>query len=186
MAEKREDKKSIFQGENVIVRKTMPQGGDVPSIGHVHEERDVPLNSLVKAAGYLVVFCTVAALACWGLFEFFAARAEQADPQISPLAERRTPPSPRLQSNPARDMAAFRRHEDSVLAAPGGTANDGTRRVTVDEAMQMIAERGLPKFTSAGAPADTARGTAGASSSNGTGTSSGTGTQGSATGTRPR
>jgi hypothetical protein len=161
MAEKREDKKSIFQAENVIVKKTMPQGGDVPSIGHVHEERDVPLNSLVKAAIYLVVFTGLISLALWGLFEFFAAQADERDPQLSPLAERRTPPSPRLQSNPAADMARFRQHEDSALAAPGGTNNDGTRRVTVDEAMTMIAERGLPTFPAVGI-ADTSKRATGA------------------------
>jgi hypothetical protein len=161
MAEKRQDEKSIFQGENVIVRKTAPQGGDVPSIGHVHEERDVPINSLLKAAAYLVVSIGVICLALWGLFEFFAARAERADPQISPLAEHRVPPGPKLQSNPARELATFRKREDSILAAPGGVANDGSRRVSVDEAMQMIAEHGLPAFPSA-APDTTRRAAGGA------------------------
>jgi hypothetical protein len=145
MAEKRQDNKSIFQGENVIVHKTVAQGGDVPSIGHVHESRDVPIKSLAKAIGFLILGIALVSLLCWGMFEFFAAQAERADPQLSPLAVRRSPPGPRLQSNPGRDMAAFRRHEDSAVAA-SGVANDGTRHVSVDEAMTMIAERGLPKF----------------------------------------
>jgi hypothetical protein len=188
MAEKRQDDKNIFQGENVIVHKTVAQGGDVPSIGHVHEERDVPINSLAKALGYLVVGIALSALACWGLFEFFAAQADRADPQLSPLAERRSPPGPRLQSNPARDMAAFRRYEDSVIAA-SGVANDGSRRISVDDAMTMIAEKGLPRFVASGVR-DTARGTmrdtAGAATTTGTTGSAAPGaatTQGA--GTRP-
>lgn len=150
MAEKRQDEKNIFQAENVIVRKTMPQGGDVPSIGHVHEERDVPIASLTKAAIYLVVFTGLICLGLWGLFEFYAAQSERADPQLSPLAEKRMPPGPRLQSNAARDMALFRRREDSALAT-AAQLNDGTRRISVEEAKTMIAERGLPQFTAAGA-----------------------------------
>lgn len=159
MAEKRSDEKSIFEGENVIVHKTMSQGGHVPSIGHVHEERDVPITALSKAIGALVVGIAVVALVCWGLFEFFATQAERADPQLSPLAERRMPPGPRLQNNPAGEMAAFRKREDSAVAA-SGIAVDGSRHVSIEDAKAMIAENGLPKFVAAGtagAGADTTR-----------------------------
>ena len=97
MAETRSDKKNIFQAENVVVHKTQPQGGDLPSIGRVHEERDVPINSLLKAGGYLIVFTVLVCIGCWGMFEFFATQAEQRDPQVSPLAADRPTPSPALQ-----------------------------------------------------------------------------------------
>lgn len=165
MGDTRADKKNIFQAENVVVHKTRPQTGDVPSIGHVHEERDVPINSLLKAGAYLIVFVTLVGLGCWGLFEFFAARATRADPQLSPLVEKHVTPGPLLQSNPSLAMQAFRHREDSLLKVAADSSGATGRRISVDDAIERIAQDGLPAFPAPAqtvATKDSARSTAGA------------------------
>src|SRR5688572_23458952 len=149
MGETRSDKKNIFQAEDVVVHKTRPQTGDVPSIGHVHEHRDVPINSLLKSGAYLIVFIGLISLGCWGLFEFFAARALRTDPQLSPLVEQRTVPGPLLQSNPSREMTEFRRREDSLMNAAFDTSGVAPTQISVEDAMNTIAEKGLPAFKAA-------------------------------------
>ena len=173
MAENRPDKKNIFQAENVVVHKTQPQGGDVPSIGRVHEERDVPIGSLLRAAGYLVVFTVLICIGCWGMFEFFATQAEHRDPELSPLAEDIQTPPPLLQSNPPLDMARWRKQEDSALKH-SGAGPDGAPRMSIEQAMQAIAERGLPQFTASDTASDTTQAAGRADTTGGRATTRGT------------
>jgi len=57
------------------------------------------------------------------------------------------PPAPRLQVTPERDLAAFRAQEDAILGSYAWVEKDrGIARIPIDEALRIVAERGLPTF----------------------------------------
>lgn len=54
---------------------------------------------------------------------------------------------PRLVSSEPRVLAEFRAQEDALLTSYGWVEKDrGLARIPIDEAMRIVAERGLPQF----------------------------------------
>ena len=105
--------------------------------------RPVPIGSagpvLPLILGYLI---PTALESQWMARE--ARRSGPANP-LAALEGRRLPPAPRLQVNPARDMAELRRAEDRVLKGYGWVDEAaGIARIPIDRAMAIVAERGLP------------------------------------------
>ncbi len=125
------------------------------------EEFDSELNIraiLLTTAG-VVATCIVSAIAMWGMFVGFdafdrrdAAR-EQAAPGAMPDSMRQSmrqaaPPGPLLQAAPSEDMTAMRAENDRVLQHAGWVDRaQGTVRVPIDVAIDVLAARGLPKVT---------------------------------------
>jgi len=73
-----------------------------------------------------------------------AAYVAEADPDAL------VPPGPRLQVTPERDLAAFRAQEDAILGSYAWVEKDrGVARIPIDEALRIVAERGLPVFPAA-------------------------------------
>ncbi|MCG6928173.1 MAG: hypothetical protein LJF30_23055 [Acidobacteria bacterium] len=71
-----------------------------------------------------------------------AAYAADADPEAL------RPPLPRLQTLPEVDLAEFRAQEDAILGSYAWVEKDrGVVRIPVEEAMRIVAERGLPTFS---------------------------------------
>jgi hypothetical protein len=57
------------------------------------------------------------------------------------------PPEPRQQTHPAQDLAAFRAAKHDLLTSYGWVDQaHGVVHIPIDEAMQKIAERGLPDW----------------------------------------
>ena len=57
------------------------------------------------------------------------------------------PPAPRLQATPERELAAFRAQEDAILGSYAWVEKDrGVVRIPIDQALRIVAERGLPTF----------------------------------------
>jgi hypothetical protein len=72
--------------------------------------------------------------------------AEKSDPVPSPVASDQTPPAPRLENDPAADLARLRREEDDKLSSYGWIDREqGVVRIPVDRAIEILAERGLPE-----------------------------------------
>lgn len=113
------------------------------------ETRDVWPKALLLFGAGLLVFLAIAATALSLIFDttpFWAlAGAEtQADEA-----------SPALQRFPASDLAAFRRQQDAELGKLGWVDRDaGIARVPIEDAMKLVAERGLPDWVRQAAPAD--------------------------------
>jgi hypothetical protein len=62
-----------------------------------------------------------------------------------PVAQIRDIPSPRLQVDPARDLAEWRRAEEARLARYGWADQERTAvHIPIDRAISLIGERGLP------------------------------------------
>ena len=57
------------------------------------------------------------------------------------------PPGPRLQVTPELELAAFRAREDAILGSYAWVEKDrGVVRLPIDEAIRIVAQRGLPTF----------------------------------------
>ena len=70
-----------------------------------------------------------------------AAYVADADPEAL------TPPAPRLQALPEVELAELRAQEDAILGSYAWVEKDrGVVRIPVEEAMRLVAERGLPTF----------------------------------------
>jgi hypothetical protein len=61
------------------------------------------------------------------------------------MVERQSPPGPRLQVAPAKDLDEVRATEDSVLNSYGWVVpNAGVVRIPIDRAIELVVQRGLP------------------------------------------
>jgi hypothetical protein len=133
--------------EDVRPTETSPQA-TVAAHVHEHEHSDVDIRAIIKYSVILLASLGVIQLVLWGVFQLLEARAERADEKVavSPVAD--SVPiinAPLVQANPAGDMAAFRKSEDSVLDSyrliDKGT---GTVRLPINTAVELLTQRGLP------------------------------------------
>lgn len=120
-----------------------------------HESTDVDVRALGKfALGFLIVTTTVFVILYFA-FEWLTQRSEQRDPApislVDPTTVRR-PPEPNLQrlnTAPAIEIDKMRTEEELNLGiAEGQQPVKG--RISIDEAIRLTAERGLPVQPSAG------------------------------------
>src|SRR5262249_30090550 len=105
-------------------------------------------GALLRFGFWLVVATVAVVVLLWRLYFVFVAEeaARQPPPPVmkaDPLAMAR--PAPHLQEGPARDLAIFRAEEDLTLASYGWVDEEkGIVRIPIEEAMRLLAERGLP------------------------------------------
>jgi hypothetical protein len=116
------------------------------SVAVHHEITDIPLGGTTRAAGISVVFIGGVMLMMWGAWGFFLNQAKQIDPGKPPMAAedygRRLPATPRLQSVPTTDLAAYRAEQTAKLNGLAWVDQSaGTVRLPIDAAMQLIVNR---------------------------------------------
>ncbi len=120
-----------------------------------HETTDAsPFYIGLFALGLMLMIALVLPLLGW-IFWRFEAAARQADQAQSPLAGDQTPPAPRLEEQPAAELANLRRAEDRRLSTYGWIDPQlRVVRVPVERAIEILAERGLPEPQGPLAPAN--------------------------------
>lgn len=123
-----------------------------PSVAYDRGEEDV---KTVSGFGIgLGIAIVVVVFAMWGLFEWFYVRENHASPAVAPpiLTEKQQlPPEPRLQAQPRLDLKALREGEDAVLTSYAWVdPNRGIARIPIQEAMKIVAAKGLPSKPSTG------------------------------------
>ena len=130
--------------------------------GHEHTDANVWL--IVQFAIWLAASALVTHLLMWGLFAWFVKdRGDVAKQAIEfPLAaqqERRLPAGPRLQPIPANEIFEFRQRENAELSEYGWVdRNAGTVHIPIEQAKELLLQRGLPSrpaAASSDAPAGT-------------------------------
>ena len=126
-----------------------PQHGDPKGSGLIeHEASDVDIRPVLGFLAGLAIASVFISFLVWLLFGYFADREARAVTPDYPLAaqeENRLPPEPRLQTQPREDLRELRASEDGILTTYGWVdKNQGVVRIPIDQAMKMIAERGLP------------------------------------------
>jgi hypothetical protein len=112
-----------------------------------YERRDASTRLVLwTGAGLtaLVIAASAAMLWLFGIFEAREDRAQVAPPPVARPAEQE-PPEPRLQENPAADLAAVRAEETRILTTYGWVdPAAGIVRIPIDRAIDRIVEHGLP------------------------------------------
>ena len=114
-----------------------------------HEFSDVSVPDIVKFGIGLMVSAIVIHILMWGLYRYFAARLPGT--QSIGIVQDHLPPEPRLQGapgheiHPVDELKSMRAAEESVLTTYAWVAQaNGTARIPVEQAIKMLAERGLP------------------------------------------
>ncbi len=113
-----------------------------------YEKKDVNAKAVTWvgiAVGLVTIVVIVALVPFLRLLEVWRAEEDPAPTALSRFEPGRRPPEPRLQEEPFGDLAALRAEEDAVLGSYGWVSREaGVVRIPIDEAMRIVAERGLP------------------------------------------
>lgn len=111
-----------------------------------HETRDISVRVVACFAAGLVAAGMVIVFALGGLYKLFEQQHPSPDaPSRIALHPGMIAPLPRLQTDPAADLAASRVAEEARLRAYGWIDRPaGVIHIPIERAMDLIAERGLP------------------------------------------
>ncbi len=124
--------------------------------GHAHEKTDALTRPIFRFAAGMAVFIAVAMVITAILFSYFTKRANQIDALQSPLARQAPPPvlvGPKLQPDPPVDLKKLLHDEDAHLNSFGWVdQREGLVHIPIDEAIELMAKRGLPVRGNAAAP----------------------------------
>jgi hypothetical protein len=129
--------------------------GEVHTPDAVQYDRDLNVRGVVLSAVALAAVTLLALLLMWWLYAGLAKLGKASDPPppaLREVRERRLPPEPRLQANADGDMLTLRAAEDQSLErATWIDQKQGTVRIPVDLAIDVLLRRGLP--AASGSPA---------------------------------
>jgi hypothetical protein len=134
--------------------------------GQVSFERgDVNVFQITAFGIGLLIGCIVVVFAMWAMFHFLAVRADKVDAKMPGTMEKERaslPPEPRLTGlrprpqapvSPRVEMDQLRADENAILENYGWIdPNKGTVRIPIEQAIEIVAQKGLPaKVSPAGA-----------------------------------
>jgi hypothetical protein len=117
--------------------------------GVSHERRDVNVFQITAFGIGLLLSCIVVVFAMWAMFDFLFAR-EEAKNATNPAAammkeQNQSPPEPRLQAQPRIELRDLHADEDAILNSYGWIdPNKGIVRIPIDQAIDIVAQKGLP------------------------------------------
>src|SRR5580704_8940763 len=113
-----------------------------------YERKDVNVFQISAFGIGLLLAVIVSVFAMWAMFDFFYHRedAKNADnPSALMMNQRTQPPEPRLQAEPKMELKDLRADEDAILSSYGWLdPNKGTVRIPIDQAIDIVAQKGLP------------------------------------------
>jgi hypothetical protein len=85
------------------------------------------------------------ALLSWGMFKYFSLAQGNRVPASPFAGARQLPAGPQLQVNPRQDLLRFRAEQEHALESYSwGNKEDGTVRVPIERAMELLLQKGLP------------------------------------------
>jgi hypothetical protein len=137
---------------------SMDKSHGAPAASSSYETRDANVRGVIGFLVGLSLMLVFTALVCWGMFKYFSASQVSRAP-ASPFSEtRQLPTGPQLQVNPRQDWLRFRAEQEHALESYSWESReDGTVRVPIERAIEMLLKQGLPVAPSAsstGASAD--------------------------------
>ena len=113
-----------------------------------HEESDVNIRAILAFGAGLMLVTAIICFLLWLLFGYFVSREARSGAREFPLAveqQNRTPPEPRLQTNPKEELRALQARDEALLKSYGWADKDaGIARIPIEEAMKLTVQRGLP------------------------------------------
>src|SRR4029453_5413185 len=110
-----------------------------------HEHRDISPATVLRWGAGIFALLILSATAMWLLLGRYDRELAAESPAPSPLAGYgpQEPPAPRLQGDPATDIARLRATEQQQLDGFGWVDRQaGTVRIPIERAMQLLAARG--------------------------------------------
>jgi hypothetical protein len=114
-------------------------------------DRDLNIPAILWTTAGVIAVTLLSVVAMWGMFvgfDVFDRRGAAPPPPMPEARSQPAPPEPRLQPAPPEDMRAMRAEEDRLLQHAGWIDRaQGTVRVPIAVAMDVLAERGLPQVT---------------------------------------
>ena len=116
-----------------------------------HEPTDANAGGALRAGLYVLAMMFVTALLVVPFYRLLARVETAAQPPAMEVvkSEMSEPVAsfPKLVESEPRALAAFRAQEDALLTSYGWVEKDkGIARIPIDDAIRIVAERGLPKF----------------------------------------
>lgn len=132
--------------------------GDPAAPGETKEtfDREINLKAVAWTVGGLIAVALVVHVLMWWLIEGFESFDKKRDPRPTPIEAafpQSPPPEPRLQVAPEKDLKDMRDEENKLLDKPAWVnRGQGTARVPIDVAMEVIARRGLGADVVGGQP----------------------------------
>jgi hypothetical protein len=118
--------------------KIAPHGG--------YEKSDASPRGLLYFALLMAAILAATALSLIWLFKYFQKTENPGAFIAAPFAAARPlPPPPRIQPNPGADMQNYYQSQQNILNTYGWIdRQNGTVRLPIDRAMNLLLERGLP------------------------------------------
>ncbi len=112
-----------------------------------HEPTDINPRPILIFVGVLLASAVVIQLLVFGQLSLYSGDETPVAGKVDPLPPLKRQPStePRLQEAYAIDLAVMRRREQAELGSSGWVDEKArTVHIPIDEAMRVIAEKGLP------------------------------------------
>jgi hypothetical protein len=110
-----------------------------------YEARDANVRGVFAFLAVLSLVLIFTALLCWGMFKYFSAARATRLPASPFAGARQLPAGPQLQVNPREDLKKFRAQQEHALESYSWeNKEDGTVRVPIERAMEMLLQKGLP------------------------------------------
>jgi hypothetical protein len=125
------------------------------------ETEDIRATPVLRFLVGLAITCVVVALLLVGFYRGMRSYVAglQPPPPHMKFEEARKPAGPLLQERPLVDLAELKAQEDAVLTTYAWVDKArGVARIPVDEAMRLLAERGLPRTAPEPSPQPAAKG----------------------------
>jgi len=130
----------------------MDKSHDAPALAPRYETRDANVRGVFTFLVILSLLLILTALLCWGMFKYFSVAQANREPASPFAGARQLPVGPQLQVNPREDLLRFRaEQEHSLESYSWENRDDGTVRVPIERAMEMLLKQGLPVAPSASA-----------------------------------
>lgn len=107
-----------------------------------YDASDISVAALAKWLIALFVFIGLTSLLTLGFYFVLAPIKEQAR-SAEGGPDRRMPPDPRVQSDPARDIVDYRAKEEKVLNSYTIDPKSGAIRIPINQAVDIVAAKGL-------------------------------------------
>lgn len=127
-------------------------GPTPPGAGHEHTDIDPAIG--YNFAIWLAVAMVLSLGIVYGTFWLFEGQQQAADVQQFPLAagQEKEPPSPRLQTQPFKDVYLLKEGQNERLDSYGWTDKAaGVVHIPIDRAIDLTLRQGLPARQDAGA-----------------------------------
>jgi hypothetical protein len=124
---------------------SMDKSHDAPAASPRYETSDADVRGVFTFLVVLSLVLIFTALLSWGMFKYFSAAQANRVPASPFAGARQLPAGPQLQVNPRQDLLRFRAQQEHALESYSWeNKEDGTVRVPIERAMEMLLKQGLP------------------------------------------